>query len=497
MAPQFRCLAVRRGWSFPNRGPQAGNLHDRRRRHPPEPPEYNWNSNPDYIGVAKVTVTTNPAPPVTIRLAPARFVDIVGQVVDDETGLAIPDVIIRGGKVNPDKPGDIIWAEGFMGIHDKFVINNQREGSALRFQANGYVPQTITREAVIASRQTASLTVRMKRGGELHGVVLDHNGHPVPRAKVYLAPMELGYVILGEVMSWSDQTGSGTNWAHTFTTTDAAGHFSLRGVWGNQPRIIVVSEDGQMVQPVPCLGPGHDLKITLPEPATLVVRFDILGDVPETYFDLSFRTNGLELPLWEYITVKMTPKVSNGGQIVLSNLTPGIYDFSRDRMGEFGDSAEFVSSDHQSLVLESGRIQQVLLVRSAGERVKGLVTGFVPSTNLPEAYIYVGSATAIKSPVDFKSPLRPCFDAVELSQDGTFRTALLGPGNYTLVAEIFKLGEPPDCKPVADDEPQYGDVAWFYSRQLALVAAAKVTVTTNGTPPLVKLKLHPWVEPGK
>lgn len=86
--------------------------------------------------------------------------------------------------------------------------------------------------------------------------------------------------------------------------------------------MIVVSDDGQTVHPVAVSGPGQDLKITLPQPATLVVHYDIPGDVAQADFNLTLHSNEMEMPLWKYATVKATARVTNGGQMVLSNLIP-------------------------------------------------------------------------------------------------------------------------------------------------------------------------------
>jgi hypothetical protein len=347
----------------------------------------------------------------------------------------------------------------------------------------------------------------MKRGGELHGLVLDHAGRPAAGAKVYLAPLELGYARFGWVMG----SGSGETmlkyYAHTFDTTDAAGHFAFQGVGTNRTRVIVVSEDGQMVYPVAVSGPGQDLKITLPEPATLVVHYDIPEDVAEADFNLTLHSNEMEMPLWKYVTVKATARVTNGGQMVLSNLTAGTYDFSRLRMGGpitggysymflSGDPAERVESDFQKLVLEPGRTQELQFIRSLGQRIEGQVTGLDSITNLIGAYLYVGSASAIGGTLDFKSKLELCYDAVKLEKNGHFQTALLEPGSYTLVAEAYEWGELPE-RSFADDEPQYGGVMRFRPQRLALVASANVTVTTNAPPRPMKIELHPWVIPVK
>jgi hypothetical protein len=415
--------------------------------------------------------------------------------------------MIESGKVNPDKPDEIIWNQGYQGTFQggRFLLWGQKEGSALRFRANGYLPQAITRQEIIASRNTANLQVRLRRGGELRGVVLDHAGWPVAGATVYLAPLDLGFVRLGPLGWSSSAAGSVTNWAHSFATTDAAGRFALRGVGTNGPRVIAVSDDGRMIQPMQALGPGQDLKITLPEPATLIVHYDILGDVAEADFSLTLRTNELELPLWKYITLRTGGSVPNGGQIVLSNLAPGAYDFARSRRGGvnnsgrayvFGDPPELVQTDLQRVVLQSGRTQQVNMARATGQRVQGQVTGLEAFTNTAGSFLYVASATAIRSPGDFTTnKMEPCFDTVSLGRDGHFQTALLEPGTYALVAEVYLWGETPDRETFADDEPQYGDMMFMRPQRLALVASAKVTVTTNeAAPPPVRLVLHPLVD---
>ena len=452
------------------------------------------NDNPDYVAVAKVTVTTNAMPPVTLKLVQAQYVDIAGSAVDDENGAPIRDLMIQSGKVNLNKPGEIIWDDGYQGAYDRgrILLWDQKEGSALRFRANGYVPQVFTRQEIIASRQTANLQVRLKRGGELHGVVLDHSGQPVAHASVFLYPLNLGSGL------WLGSLGS------SLATTDQGGRFSLRGVDANQTRVVVVTSDGQMVQPVQTKVSDADLKITMPRPATLIVRYDIPGDVAETGFNLSRHTNELEMPLWKYVNLKPYVKVPNGSQTVMTNLSPGTYDVYRTKFGGavgheyafiFGDPSKEVRFDAQRIVLESGKTQQVSLVRSIGQPVQGQVTGMEAITNLAVAFVDVGSATAISNSLDFGTILKPCFDAVRLDKDGLFQTALLEPGSYTLVAEVYVQDQ---FKPheYADDEPQYGGILWVPPRKLAYVGTAKVTVTAN-VAPMVKIELHPWLEPAK
>ena len=60
----------------------------------------------------------------------------------------------------------------------------------------------------------------------------------------------------------------------------------------------------------------------------------------------------------------------------------------------------------------------------------------------------------------------------------------------------IREGELPE-QTLADNEPQCGGMMRSRRQRLALVASAKVTVTTNALSPPVKLELHPWVDPAK
>jgi hypothetical protein len=465
---------------------------------------------PGYVGVAKITVAADAMPLVSIKLAPALFVDIAGEVVDGETGAPLRKVMIQRGAVNQEKPGEIKWREGLEETGQgapalrtgQFSLRDVKAGTALRFLANGYVPQTIPRDEGIAATQTNGLLVRLKRGGELHGVVHDCAGAPVADANVILAPAELGQSLLATI----SMPNSGAEAFTSTATTDATGRFSLRGA-GDRPRVLVFAFDSRMAQAAQPAAPGRELNITLPAPATLIVRYDIPGDTPGAVFKLRLCTNGLEMPLWKDLTSYLWEAVTNGTQIAVSNLAPGTYDFSRWRLDMatnsdgifmFGEPAEGVISDNQKVVLESGRAQQINLVRSAGQRVQGQLTWVQPITNLEEAFLYVGPAPLIITPSDYKTNMfQPCFDVVKVDQDGHFQTALLEPGDYTLVVEGYVKGERPKPRALADDEPQLTGFAGPLPLRLAYAANAKVTVTTNAPPPPVKIQMEQWEPPSK
>ena len=425
------------------------------------------NSGPDYVAVAKITVTDEAMPPVSLKLVQAPYVDIAGTIIDAETGSPVENADIESGTVNSNYPGEITWNQGYQGtaFGGRFALREEKAGMALRFRAPGYVPQIFTREEIIASRQTANLQVRFQRGEELDGVVLDHAGQPVSQAKVYLCPLDLGFVRFGVTGSSSDSSRTVTYWAHTHATTTWDGHFYMWGVDGNSTRVIVVTDDGQIVQPPARAGaavatfysdtavgrliqpvlvslPAENLKITLPEPASLTVRYDIPGDQPEVYFNLSLHTNELAMPLWKYITLKPGAKVPNGGEMLMTNLLPGTYDFSVTKYGGttnrsyafiYGDPKQFVQFYTRQIVLKAGQIQRIDMLRSTGQRVQGRVTGLASITNTAGAFLYVASTNAIRNPNDFKTnSLEPCYDAVFLDTNELFQTALLEPGKIKI-----------------------------------------------------------------
>jgi len=479
----------------------------------PQAPAGGYPYHPDYVGITKVTVTAGTMPPVSLTLAPSPYVNLSGNVVDDETGAPIPDVAIQSGQVNSGKPDEIAWEDGFSGMEmgagipaAHFTISDVKAGAAFRFVADGYVPQTLLRDEAMVSRHMANLEVRLKRGREIQGEVLDHAGRPVAGAAVYLAPVELGYVRFGWVMSSSSAAGNITNWAHTHTTTDAAGRFSLRGVDGRQTRVIAVASGGRLVQPalaaVSSTANPDYRTIILPEPATLIVRYDIPGDDELAEINLVLRTNELALPLWKDVTLKPSATATNGGQIVLNGLTPGTYDFSRTKYGNstnggyvvvYGDPEKPVPFNRQSIVIEPGQTREVSLVRSIGQRVHGQVTGLGDITNLSRSFLYVGPAAAGNPGHDFWTTMEPWSDGVRVETNDSFQTALLEPGTYTLAAAAYVNDPPPNQEPAADDVPQWGwgGMLWFNHR-LAYWGTAQVTVTPNTAPPPVEIELRPW-----
>jgi hypothetical protein len=175
---------------------------------------------------------------------------------------------------------------------------------------------------------------------------------------------------------------------------------------------------------------------------------------------------------------ELKPSVPNPGQILLTNLTPGEYDFNRTKMLRVpGVFARGASCDRQTLFLKPGETQRVDLVRSAGYPLHGEVTG-LDQTTARGGYVYVRSPGATG---DARAPSEwslPCFDALTFGEDGRFETARLQPGNYTVLVEVF------------EPEPR-SSVVRTGIRLPNYTGIAKLTITADTAPPLVKIPIHP------
>ena len=396
-----------------------------------------------------------------------------GHLVDDVTGEPVTNFWVQMGGANAQKPGVISWSEERYGpVYRKpgmFSLQSIKRGKAwARVVADGYLPKPVTKEPFESPVRVTDLLVRLKRGGELRGIVRDHAGRVVAGARVFLGSgQRLG------LTNGRPQVGFGGSAAITY----AEGHFALRGVGGTEQKVVVVSADGFQILIAPKAKLGQELKITLPEPATLIVRYDIPDDAPNADFELRRKPEGMEMPAWKDAEFVLKPTVANQGKIVLSNLTPGTYDFARTRMLRVGTESRGFFSDRSNMVLQAGQTQHMDLVRPAGFPIRGKVMGLTDA-KAAGAFIFVRPKEVTGDPNKMKDWLLPLFDAVTCEAGGQFSTARIEPGAYSVVAEAF---EPkPDLG--------YTELGW---RLPDYIGAAKVTVSAGTAPAPVTIKLTP------
>jgi hypothetical protein len=162
-----------------------------------------------------------------------------------------------------------------------------QQKSWARIVAGGYLNQPVTPEPVAGYADVNHLTVRMKRGGELAGVVLDHAGQAAAGAKIFLIDVPK-LAVRDDGAAWWFAPGGGP-FQNGSATTGPSGRFALRGDIQAAKEIVAVSADSRMVWAVTNGGSTNEMKIALPEPATVMVRYHIAGDEAEAQLRFQLR----------------------------------------------------------------------------------------------------------------------------------------------------------------------------------------------------------------
>jgi hypothetical protein len=419
--------------------------------------------------------------PVGLSIQPAAMlahpqdgiIELSGNVVDDRTGLPVTEFTLEWGQ-SKDPDSEIVWGFGATAS-----ITPRRDGQfriswsftagrkvSLRILADGYLPQPVT-EPLTAAARISGLVVRLKRGFEIRGTVVDHNGMPVTSAKVYLTGSQPLDLVDGIPRSFRGSTA----------VTDGAGQFAL---YGGDPlssqNILVSFKGGQIVAIVAKPRLGEEANIRLPEPAKLIVRYDMPGDDVEAKL-------GINLAAWEMEKWKNT-RVMNGLQPTIRNqeeieltLTPGTYDFAREKIVWVGDLGKGFACDRRTILLAPGETQIVELRRNGGHAIEGDVPGLKDS-GAAGACVTVRGADATGDPRNFKE-LNSIFDALACNPaDGHFKTAPLLPGIYTVVIEAY-LPELPEQRFSTGIRPPN------------FIGTAKVEVSRDTAPAPVKIDLRP------
>jgi hypothetical protein len=281
--------------------------------------------------------------------------------------------------------------------------------------------------------------------------------------------------------------GKPTDW-HKATPgmTDAGGRFALTGGKAPAPRIIAMSEDGRLFTLVSNVDAGREIPVALPEPATLVLHYDIPDDDLAAHAYLNWESAGSDPEGRHYVNIGFDAEVSNQTELVMTNLTPGSWRLSwrksLDLVVGGGSGMGMPTSrsfllENSTTVLEPGRTNRVDWVRPAGQSVRGEVTG-IAEAEAPGAFVYAFSAHSTNSPaarVMGEVPL----DGVTCGKDGQFHTARLAPGDYLIVALAY------------DYKQKSPSVLYNRGKGAELFGSVRVTITTNEAPPPVRIELTP------
>ncbi len=423
-------------------------------------------------------------------------VEVSGRVVDDETGQPVERFVVQGGCVDKNDPTKIVWGYSetrTSSPNPKGRFNQERidwgAGGRARIVAAGYLPQPILEKAPAPGlTRINNCVVRLKRGASLRGRVLDHNGKPVEGARV---------VVVGPVTMTIDN-GKIENGATAGNpaVTDADGRFRVTGVGDETPRVIVLAPHlHAWMAPASSKRANGELTIRLPKPATLKVLVDIPGAVQENEKHLVDRYGAsrvwpagknvqlrLELKSWEMDGWRgagnfvESREVANPGEVVLEDLTPGLYDFARTKLLFVGAWGHTYYCDRQDVKLLPGETKVLRLVRTRGQRVGGEVRGL--PEDISSVFITVRSAKASGDRRNDKEWKLPTYDAMTCPRDGKFLTGMLEPGQYAIIAAGY----------LPEKHEEYISTG---VRPPAFVGRTVVTVHEDGPPPQVVLKLRP------
>ena len=120
-----------------------------------------------------------------------RRLEIRGTVVDDETGKPVPSFVVQYGRPDPKDPSRILWGWSetrFESANPEGLLSEtlSDKGGWTRVLAAGYLPQPITAKPYDGENGKTEVTIRLRRGRQVAGRVLDQTNKPVAQASVFL-----------------------------------------------------------------------------------------------------------------------------------------------------------------------------------------------------------------------------------------------------------------------------------------------------------------------
>jgi hypothetical protein len=401
--------------------------------------------------------------------------------------------VVQAGRVDDKDPAKITWGYSESRTNSpnpqgRFSAQIQWGGGwRARILAAGYLPQPILDKAPAAGvTQIREHVVRLKRGREIAGRVLYHDGSPAADASVFLLGERSVLITAGKAWQKGGLEPVDEDRAVTRTTTDSTGRFRLSG-GGGDAKTIAVSAPRLDVWALPAPEAGAkntDFTIKLPQPGRLVVHYDIAGGTAEA--KLLLELHSWDTPGWRGLQNMRQPHVANHGQIVLDNLPPGKYELTRQKSGTWGGFL----CDRRSVTIESGKTVTSDFVRRRGTPIQGRIAGvkegmfaeMFPHNSKPGALVIVRPAEATGDPRALDEWKLTLFDVLSCGLDGKFQTERLPPGKYAVVAESYLAETPEESISTGVRLP-------------AFVGRVEVTVPEDGPPPQVTVELRPRAKP--
>jgi hypothetical protein len=429
-----------------------------------------------------------------------QSVEVVGKVVDAETGKPVEAFITQAGKFDPKDPKKVTW--GFSETRntsgDFSATIQWDEGWTARILADGYVPQPVLSEAPPAGKVRIETVIRLKKGRTVRGRVVDYLGKPVKDASVF-AVRSNGMTLAGgrAVHSYDGEEDRTVRAAKT----DSEGRFELAlsvpagqgRPAGDTPKPagatpgLAISSSALDAWPVPLPEGDSEAVIRLPSPTRVEIRYDIKGSDDEA--SVFVQSVMHDVDAWKGFEIVRNFPIRNQGRVELTSLPPGRYQFARSRMIRHGNIGQGHFLDRQFVEVVSDKTTLISFVRTTGTRLAG-------SVEWDEGMKLTGVILGVRkvaSPEDPPSErLFPhLFDARLLrvsSNDGPqekteivgnrglFLTERIPPGTYEVHAEGYAPLTP-------EQERSTGIV------RATLTAQSTVTVPESGVVPSLKLEL--------
>jgi hypothetical protein len=447
--------------------------------------------------------TTNDRP-----AALPQSVEVVGKVVDAETGKPVEAFITQAGKFDPKDPKKVTW--GFTETRNTSggfsATIRWNEGWTARILADGYVPQPVLSEAPPAGELRLQTVIRLKKGRTFRGRVVDYLGKPVKDASVF-AVRSIGMTLAGgrAVNAFDgeeDRTVRGAK-------TDFEGRFELAlsvaagaGHAAGDPQASAGATPGLAFSsaaldawPVPLPEGDAEAVVRLPSPTRVEIRYDIKGSDEEA--SVFVQSVMHDVDAWKGFEIVRHIPIRNQGRVEVTSLPPGRYQFARSRMIRHGNIGQGYFLDRQFVEVVSGKTTPISFVRTTGTRLGGSVE-WDEGTKLTGVILSVRKAASLEDPPSER--LFPhLFDARLLrvsSNDGPreqpeiagnrglFLTEQIPPGTYEVHAEGY-----------APLTPEQGRRTGLV--MAALTAHSTVKVPESGVVRSLKLKLKKPAPPAK
>jgi hypothetical protein len=448
--------------------------------------------------------TTPPTSAITPARAPAGeaprpdrgSIHVQGRVVDDETGDPVEFFALETGRGEGPEPSKTSWDTfarhvpgSFTVVDGKPVMTRNPHGQFsywntsgkfesrplrwLRVVADGYEPHLINDRPFGQADfgRTVTVTVRLKRGRPLVGQVVDHTGRPAAGAKLFLIRPSGGTVkVTDDVVGEGSDTGI-LDPSVTRAVADEQGRFRLTGVGDAMAIGISAPTLHLWTAPIPALGDGPTFR--LPEPATIRIPYAIEGDEPKAEFRLQLM-NG-EDDRGRLFWVMRSVSITNRGEAVLHDATPGTYGLWRMKSLAVGDYRRTDHVEYRTFSVERGGVAVVDFTRERGGPIAGMVSG--PGRGQARM-IFVGIEPADASAARGFPPRSPrsLLDIVACGAAGRFQTARIPPGQYVAYAVGYR------------NRPRYGPFVEMIE-PFDFSGSTTVTVSPDGNPTPVQVEI--------